>query len=261
MSLNGELTYALIRGTRSSISTIVPDVTVEEVHRDGLAITQHPVEQGASITDHAYRLPATVEVRYGWSDSSAGRVGYVDDVYRGLLRLQASREPFDVSTFKRSYRNMLLAGVSVVTDSHNANTLMVVAQLQEIILASTRTEGTGTATTKPAEDKAAQASPSTTGAVADGGTVQPIPVTNGQFAGAINPSVSNAGAEGGGVVSGNTPGLGGLSSGGDYLGGSGGQNGDINLDPITVPAAPRDISGALTGGTVPGSGFSVFGGV
>ncbi len=42
-----------------------PDVVVEEVHRDALAITQHPVEQGASITDHAYRLPAVVEVRMG----------------------------------------------------------------------------------------------------------------------------------------------------------------------------------------------------
>ncbi len=261
MSLNGELSYALIRGTRSSISTIIPDVTVEEVHRDALAITQHPVEQGASITDHAYRLPATVEVRYGWSDSSAGYVGHIDDVYRGLLRLQASREPFNVSTLKRRYQNMLLAGVSTVTDGHSANTLMVVAQLQEIILASTKTEGTGTATTKPADDKASQASPEATGGTVDRGTVQPITVTDQSFAGSFNPGNFSVGSEGGGVISGNTPGLGGLGSGGDYLGGSGGQNGDINLDPITVPAAPRDISGALTGGTVAGSGFSVFGGV
>ncbi|MBK3400835.1 phage baseplate protein [Methylobacterium ajmalii] len=259
MALNGEPTYALLRGSRSSISAILPDVVVEEVHRDALAITQHPVEQGASITDHAYRLPAVVEVRYGWSDSSAGYVGHIDEVYGRLRSLQASREPFNVSTIRRRYKNMLLAGVSVVTDSRTSNSLMVVATLQEIIIASTKTEGTGTATTKPADDKAAQSSPAATGGTVDRGEVQPITVTDQSFAGSFNPG--NFNVDGGSGVANGSFGLGGLGSGGDYLGGAGGQDGAINLDPIDVPAAPRDISGALIGGTVPGSGFSVFGGV
>ncbi len=33
-----------------SIGTLIPDVVIEEAHRDSLVITQHPVEKGAAIT-------------------------------------------------------------------------------------------------------------------------------------------------------------------------------------------------------------------
>ena len=57
MSLLGELTYALISSPVRSIGTVIPDVVIEEAHRDELIITQHPVEKGATITDHAFARP------------------------------------------------------------------------------------------------------------------------------------------------------------------------------------------------------------
>lgn len=49
---------------------VAPGIVIEENHVDTLDITDHPVEQGASITDHAFKLPATVVLRLGWSNSA-----------------------------------------------------------------------------------------------------------------------------------------------------------------------------------------------
>lgn len=37
------------------IGMIVPSVVVSEKHTDTLEITEHPVEVGAAIADHAYK--------------------------------------------------------------------------------------------------------------------------------------------------------------------------------------------------------------
>ncbi len=70
MSLLGELTYALITGPGRSIGTLIPDVIVGEAHRDELIITQHPVEGGGIISDHAFLRPVEVEMQIGYSDST-----------------------------------------------------------------------------------------------------------------------------------------------------------------------------------------------
>lgn len=60
-------TTAIIRSIKDSGGSLTAEVTINEKHRDELAITQHPVERGAAITDHVYKLPATLTVQAGWS--------------------------------------------------------------------------------------------------------------------------------------------------------------------------------------------------
>jgi hypothetical protein len=45
------------------------DITIEETHSDQMEITEHPIEQGANITDHAFKRPAEVTLKLGWSNS------------------------------------------------------------------------------------------------------------------------------------------------------------------------------------------------
>lgn len=189
MSLLGEISYALIQPSARAIGMIFADVTVEENHRDEVIITQHPVEGGGVITDHAYKRPAEVEIRCGFSNSSAGYVGYVQEQYRALLALQLARQPFSVYTGKRRYKNMLIRGLSVVTDPHSENVLMVSVALQEIIIVSTQTTG-GTATgssTATAGTSGNQADPASTGSVTNGGNVEAQGVGSQAFAGAFSP--------------------------------------------------------------------------
>lgn len=130
---------------KRSIAGYIPNVVVEERHLDRLTITQHPVEQGAAITDHAFVNPARLLMRCLWSNAGTGVIGSlfgiglnsIQDVYDNLLKLQADRNVFDVVTGKRSYNNMLLESLMVTTDRNSENILEVTAQFQQIIIVQT----------------------------------------------------------------------------------------------------------------------------
>lgn len=191
----GGITNALIQSSSRAIGQIYADVTIEENHRDEVVITQHPVEQGGIITDHAFKRPAELEIRCGFSNSSAGYEGYVQQQYQGLLALQLARKPFNVYTGKRKYSSMLIRGLSVVTDPHSEYVLMASVSLQEIITVSTQAtsntgaSGTGTSTTTPNTDTSQQANPSATADITNRGDQAGIGTGSQSFAGAFNPGV------------------------------------------------------------------------
>lgn len=146
-SAGAQIADLLVRPIRQ-IGFIIPQVVLSELHHDELAITQHPVEQGAPISDHAFKQPAQLFIRAGWSSSSPGAIpaglitqnqAFVIAVYQALLDLQAAREPFLVWTGKRLYTNMLLAALDVETDERTETALFVTARFQEVIIVSTQT--------------------------------------------------------------------------------------------------------------------------
>jgi hypothetical protein len=156
-----------------NIGGFIADVTVEEVHTDLLEVTEHPVEQGAAVTDHAFVKPANLLIKAGWSNSSlqaGGDPNYVNDTYQNFLDLQASRQPFDIITGKRSYSNMLIVRLSTRTDDTTANALLLECECREIITVNTQT------VTVP---NANQATPTETGNTAQRGSVSPTPVGTG----------------------------------------------------------------------------------
>lgn len=140
-------------------------VTLEEIASDDLEITQHPVQQGAKITDHAYLKPATVSIKIMFNAADAP----LAETYAKLRQLQASREPFDVVTGKRAYKNMLLKSLGQTNDAQTENVLSISAELQEILLTSVEV------VTVPERSK--QANPGKTGATEKAGQKKAQPVT------------------------------------------------------------------------------------
>lgn len=127
---------------KRSVAGMVANATVEEEHTDELVITEHPVERGASVADHAYKAPARVTLRVGWSNSSPqgqGDENYVRDTYLKLLVIQNSRVPFDIVTGKRVYRNMLFQTLATTTDQRTEAVLMITAVCREVIIVGTQT--------------------------------------------------------------------------------------------------------------------------
>lgn len=132
-----------------SSSLIIPSVVVSEKHSDTLEITEHPVEMGAAVSDHAYKRPSEVVMSVGFSGGGAlldfassltatGLLGLSPkETYQQLLDLQSSRVPFDVVTGKRIYNNMLLRAIEVTTDKTTENVLSAVLTLREVIITST----------------------------------------------------------------------------------------------------------------------------
>lgn len=129
-----------------NIGGFVADVTIEEDHTDELVVTEHPVERGAAITDHAYKRPSQVVINVGWSNSSLAALGnpfYVQLVYSAILALQESRVPFTITTGKRVYENMLITRISARTDEKSENALMASIECREVIIADTQTVSSG----------------------------------------------------------------------------------------------------------------------
>ena len=117
------------------IGLIVPSVVISEKHDDSLEITEHPVEVGAAISDHAFRRPSEVVMQVGFAGGGS-LLDFVDtsslglsvgigpkETYQELLNLQSSRVPLDVVTGKRIYTNMLIRALADApgSDYHKHN--------------------------------------------------------------------------------------------------------------------------------------------
>lgn len=132
------------------IGLIVPSVVVSEKHSDTLEITEHPVEIGAAVADHAYKRPSEVVMEVGFSGGGS-LLDFVDtssiglslglspqETYQELLDLQSSRIPFDVVTGKRLYSNMLIRALEVTTEKATENVLSAVLTLREVLITQTQ---------------------------------------------------------------------------------------------------------------------------
>lgn len=150
---------ALIR----SLGDIIPNITVEENHDDTIEITNHPVQQGASITDHAYKNPASLKVTYGFNED-------INTIYEKFLKLQSDATLVSVVTGKRNYKNMLIKSVSTTTDNKTNSVLFVTCELREIIIVSTQTGSV--------PPRARQKTPAKTGETSKAGTKQATTVTD-----------------------------------------------------------------------------------
>lgn len=136
------------------IGTIKIGVELEETHLDELQITEHPVEKGAEINDHAFKRQPEVTLKCGWSNSQIAALAgalqsifeggalpsadYVSTVYSQLLALQETRQPFDVVTSLRVYRDMLFKSLSVTKDQKTGAALNVTATLKQIRIVQTQ---------------------------------------------------------------------------------------------------------------------------
>lgn len=170
------LSNALQPVPQGLIDTIPVQATFEETGTDLVTVTDHPVEAGAHITDHAYYRPAELRMQCGWSNSSPNALvgavqnlfsggglaqfaglsqldgsappvsgggmsvsDYVSDIYSQLLSLQQSLQPFTVTTSIRRYANMVFASLTVTRDQKTSQALMVTASFRQVIIVNTVT--------------------------------------------------------------------------------------------------------------------------
>lgn len=157
-------------------SSLIAQATVEEVHEDDTEITEHPVEQGATISDHAFARPSSVVITCGWSNSPSnsgplnqllgvaansspvisaiigaaefaggvlnllgGGQNAVQQAYQTLLALQQTRTLITVYTGKRIYQNMLIKNLAQTTDQRTENSMIIRVTCREILMAVTQT--------------------------------------------------------------------------------------------------------------------------
>lgn len=118
------------------IDDIELQVVISENTNDTLTITKQPVQQGASISDHAYKEPTTLSMTIYFRDNP---LQSLSAIYQEFLDLQEAREPFSVVTPKRVYDNMMLAVIINNTDKSTENCISLTLTLQEVIIVSVTT--------------------------------------------------------------------------------------------------------------------------
>ena len=125
------------------------DAILQTTHTASTTITEHPVETGASISDHSYINPAIVEIQIGMSDvaksitdgqfvSSATQSRSVA-AFLVLEDLMKRRLPLQVVTRLKVYRNMLITEINVPDDFLTVHGLKATITFKEIFVAVVKT--------------------------------------------------------------------------------------------------------------------------
>ncbi|CAM3712521.1 hypothetical protein BS639_17205 [Rouxiella silvae] len=176
-----DILSTLFQQSSRKIDLIIPNVVVSEKHSDALEITEHPVEIGAPVADHAYKRPSEVTMEIGFAGGGSlldgldtSSVGLSlgtspQEMYQKILDLQATRVPFNVITGKKKYSNMLIRGIDVTTDKTSENVLMCVLTLRQVLISQTQTVSVA--------DKSDMANGVSTSAVQNSGVKTVIPTT------------------------------------------------------------------------------------
>lgn len=143
----GQANIKQLIGCKTNIGGFFFDAYLRLDHTRKTKITQHPVETGAAITDHAYVEPAELIIEVGMSDVCVSFVeGQFNQKYSRsvsaidtLWKLQEQRIPMDVLTRLKLYRNMLIEVISVPDDWQTLNGLKATVTLREIEVVQVKT--------------------------------------------------------------------------------------------------------------------------
>lgn len=124
------------------------DAFLRESHTGSVRITDHPVQSGANISDHAYNLPDKLTLEIFVSDVMdslvVGQFAVCEtksiSAYETLRRLKRQRQPLSVRTKLHYYENMVIENMTVNDDFKSKTSLRCTVMLREIIMAQVATE-------------------------------------------------------------------------------------------------------------------------
>lgn len=132
---------------KTNIGGWVFDAFLKVTHNTRLTITQHPVQSGAALTDHAYLQPKELIIEIGMSDAATSFVsGQFSDgwsrstsAYAVLRELQEMRVPIQIFTKFNLYTNMLVESISAPDDYTTLYGMRATVTFREVIVAQVQT--------------------------------------------------------------------------------------------------------------------------
>lgn len=154
-------TTLFFEGKRAQIDAIEIDVSISEQHQSEVEITEHPVESGTNIVDHARPKPDTLTMECLISDDpmpspsapeiaqdylgaqymtkSQRREGRAGQAYEDLRALKNAGALITVVTALRTYENMMIRSLSIPRDSKVGRAIRFSASLLEVRVVSNKT--------------------------------------------------------------------------------------------------------------------------
>lgn len=133
------------------------DAVMHVDHDQELVATKHPTQSGASITDHAYLLPAAVSLEVlmsdamdsyqtgQWTGASTKSVNF----YQTMLQLQALRIPITVTTRLNTYTNMVLTSIRASDDVRTLHGFRGSLRFEQIIVGTVNSSQSNPVSARP----------------------------------------------------------------------------------------------------------------
>lgn len=137
-----------------TLEAIQFDASVSETHTNSAEITQHPVEEGADISDHIRRLPEELSVNViitnhppiilaslralpisGFGDPASR----AEDAHTFLRTIMQNNQTVGFSTTLRDYTGMAITSMAVERDKDTGNIANINMTMREVIIATTET--------------------------------------------------------------------------------------------------------------------------
>lgn len=161
---------------RAQIDSIELDAAISENHTGNVEVTEHPVESGFNITDHARPSAETLQIEgfisntpipfggdsdthtssytdasgrvFEWQSKSQGDADRAGIAYSALLDLKNTGALIAVVTSLREYDDMVITALSVPRDAQTGNGLRFSMSLKQVRLVDAQTVAP-----TPGEDK------------------------------------------------------------------------------------------------------------
>lgn len=116
------------------------DAVFNTSHNANLMVTEHPVQSGGSVADHAFMEPDEVQLEIGMSDvaTSVG-TNHSVNAYTRLRAIMAAREPVTLVTRLKTYQNMLIVSLSAPDDYTTMYALRASVGFKQINIVSVST--------------------------------------------------------------------------------------------------------------------------
>ncbi len=133
---------------KTNIAGYFFDGFMDVSHSVSTVVTEHQVQKGVSVADHAYLEPAEVTMTIKMSDAMSGMVesqfegiSYTRSTaaYKILRELQKQRLAFQIHTRVETYQNMMITRLEVMDDVNTLNGLECTVTMRELIVASEKT--------------------------------------------------------------------------------------------------------------------------
>ncbi len=130
------------------LGDVLIDCTVTQRHTAASDITDHPVEDGAPVTDHSRPQPRRLSLQgiiAGSALVTSGLSGTVDEparlspgqAFEELVRLKDTATELTVVTALVTYRNMLIESIVTTRDVNSGDSLRFDAELKQVRKAKT----------------------------------------------------------------------------------------------------------------------------
>lgn len=132
---------------KTNIAGYFFDAILQTNYTRSLTITEHPIETGAAVSDHAYVNPVELVMQVGMSDVAesivAGQFSQGSSrsitAFQVLTQLQGQLIPMDVFCRLGLFKNMLIETIAVPDDYTTLYGLRATVTMKEVFVATVKT--------------------------------------------------------------------------------------------------------------------------